>query len=185
MPEITVQHCDAPATLLVEWDNCRIRKQSVLTFVLPLFWSCWTVCTLVGTWFAYARGGTSWMDVAMLAVAYLGVFALPMTWLLRYTSERLEISPHEYRHYYVRYPWFSPIRWPLSAITSIEIGHHVTGGAYADAVITLRVQSPGKRDTVAYWANDATKLHIFHEIDAYLARIDSPIIRINTTDGRT
>jgi hypothetical protein len=182
MPAITVQRCDAPATLLVEWDNRQIGRQPVLTFVLPLFWTCWTACTLVGTWFAYARGA-SWMDVAMLAVAYVGVFALPLTWLLRYTLERVEMSPQEYRHYYVRYPWFSPIRWPVSAITSIEVGHYVGAAGEIDAVVTLCARSLGKRDIVAYWADDATKVEIFRAIDAYLTRIDSPIIRIDTTGG--
>ncbi len=180
MAKLDVHRTDSPVRLIIAWDNRSIPRQGYLTVVLPMFWCFWTAAAVYGTWLIATDNSPrwsafDWVGVLMVAFAYLGVFGIPLTWLLRHTEERIEISSEEYRHFYVKYPWFSPIRWPLSEFSRVEIGHRVNAVDEIDAVATLNVYARHKRDIIAYWADDDFKHEIFCYLRDHIHSLNLPI----------
>lgn len=188
MSPLQVSHPkEDPDRLVIEWDNRRIRKQGCLSVVLPAFWCCWTGATLYATWLAATDDRPEWsifdwISLLMIGVAYLGVIGIAFTWTLRYTTECIELGPDLFRHYYVRHPWYAPIRWPTSGISSVEIGHHINHIDEIEAVATLNVFADNKRDLIAYWADDDVKFKIFCVVRDHLNALGLPVECINTMD---
>lgn len=172
---------DNPKRFIIEWDNRKVPKQGCLSFVLPVFWCCWTAASLYGTLLAATDDSPEWsifdwISLLMIGAAWLGVIAIACTWILRYTAECIEISPGEYRHYYVKYPWFAPIRWTTSEISSVEFGHQLNNTGEIEAIATLNVFAGNRRDMVAYWADERTKYEIFCHIRDHLDSLGLPIM---------
>ena len=192
MAQLNVHLTDSPVRLIIAWDNRETPRQGCLTVVLPVFWFFWTAAAIFGTWLittdnSLRWSGFDWVGVLMVAFAYLGVFGIPLTWLLRNTEERIEISADEDRHFYVKYPWFSPIRWPLSEISRVEIGHRVNAVDETDAVATLNVCAGHKRDIIAYGAYKEFKQLIFSHLSDHIRTLNLPIEcrdRMRTTQYR-
>lgn len=174
--------------LVIEWDNRKIPKQGCLSVVLPIFWCGWTGATIYATWLA-ATDDTlewsvfDWISLIMIGAAWLGVFGIASTWILRYSAERIEIGPDEYHHYYVKYPWFAPIRWTTFEISSVEVGHQINNIGEIEAVATLNVFAGSRRDMIAYWADDELKHRIFREIRDHLDSLGLAINCRNTLDS--
>lgn len=182
-------HCQnaGPDRLIIEWDNRMFPKQGCLSVLLPVFWCCWTGATLYGTWLAATDDSPEWsifdwISLLMICAGYLGVFGIAFTWILRYSVERIEIGSDEYHHYYVKYPWFAPIRWTTSSISSVAVGHQTNNIGEIEAVATLNVFAGSKRDRVAYWADEDLKHDIFCKIRDHMVTLSMPIECRNTLD---
>ncbi|MCA9076790.1 MAG: hypothetical protein KDA93_17320 [Planctomycetaceae bacterium] len=173
--------------LVIEWDNRKTPKQGCLSLVLPVFWCCWTGATLYGTWLAATDDSPKWtvfdwISLLMIGAAWLGVIGIAFTWILRYSVERIEIGPDEYHHHFVKYPWFAPIRWTTSEISSVEVGHQFNNIGEIEAVSTLNVFAGSKRDMVAYWVDEELKRDIFCQIRDHLHSLGLPIDCRDTLD---
>ena len=179
MSDFTVRQSDETRTLIIEWNNRSIRKQTAATLFLPAFWILWTACVIWLTWSAFTEPNWPWQAMVffppVLVFGYVGVAAVPLMWMLRFAPERIEFNETEYRHYYIPYSWYCPVRWPLSTISSVELGWHRNSIGDIDAIATLNIRSGNKRDIVAYWADDDLKQRIYDEIAKHLPAISSSI----------
>jgi hypothetical protein len=101
-----------------------------------------------------------------------------MTWVLRYTVERVEIDNDQYRHYFVNLPWWFPIAWPAGEITKISFGTYDE-----ESLTTLNVWRGWRRDMIAYWARNEFREKLFEAIRTHLDDIGSQIPSITITSG--
>ncbi len=106
---------------------------------------------------------------------------IPMTWVLRYTVERVEIDNNHYRHYFVTLPWYFPTEWAVDEITKITFGADVEG-----AITTLSVWRGWRQDMIAYWARTEFREKLFEAIQTHLAEIGSqvPSIKVSGESDR-
>jgi hypothetical protein len=169
-------------TLIAEWDNRTLRKNRVLTLLMPLFWMVWAPCTLLMTYnfvsVLSSGGAVNLLAAALmflwLIAGYYGTFAIPAMWLMRSTVERIEIDNRRYRHYFLNRRWLFPKDWEAESITGIEFGKRGK-----ESITTLSVRRRWRRDLVAYWAGAEFRWRLFKRLRDHLKKIDSPI-RVTT-----
>ena len=159
--------------LIVEWDNREIPRSCFLTIFMLGFWIVWTPVTLFLTYLLFSGEGPAIFLSIWLIFGYLGVIGIPMTWMLRWTVERIELDGKTYRHYHVGMPqWFSR-EWATEDLTQIDFGHYDE-----ESITTLNVRRGRKRDMIAYWAQDDFRLTIFDALRSHIAElgVDTPVV---------
>lgn len=168
-PSLTIRRNDR--LFSAEWNNREIAKSSFIAIFLGVFWLIWTPVTFYVTTLAISGTGPWPFLLLWLVFGYLGVIAIPVTWMLRYTSERIEIDDEEYRHIFVNLPWFFPKRWPVSEIRRVTFGR-----VGDESIATLNIwRGAFKRDMIAYWGRSDIKRDLFHEIAIYLEETERDI----------
>lgn len=165
-------------TLVVQWDNRKIPRSSLMTVFVAGFWFVWTSVMVFVTLSLITGGGLSWSSAAWLVLGYAVVALLPLAWALRRTVERVEIDDARYRHHFVDLPWWPPIQWDARDITKVTFGH-----CDDESNATLSVWCGVKRDLIATWATDEFRQRLFEEIRRHLARIGSDIPVVNLDAG--
>ena len=95
------------------------------------------------------------------------VVFLPLSWLSRFSSERIEISPTTYRHYCVNYPWLFPKDWPTDQISRIVLGRE-----NGESIRTLSIYRGGRRDLLGYWTTNEFRQQLFALICEHFDRIE-------------
>ena len=159
--------------LIVEWDNREIPRSCFLTIFTLGFWIVWTPVTLFLTYLLFSGEGPAIFLSIWLIFGYLGVIGIPMTWMLRWAVERIELDGKTYRHYHVGMPqWFSR-EWATEDLTQIDFGHYDE-----ESITTLNVRRGRKRDMIAYWAQDDFRLTIFDALRSHIAElgVDTPVV---------
>lgn len=140
------------------------------------FWIVWTPITLFCTYMLFSGEGPVIFLSIWLIFGYLGVFGIPLSWMLRWTTERIELDDKSYRHYHVGMPrWFSR-EWSTDDLSQIDFGHYDE-----ESITTLSVRCGRKRDMIAYWANDDFRLNLFDALRSHVAELG---IEISIVDLR-
>ncbi len=98
------------------------------------------------------------------------MIAVPLTFLLRGTIERIEIGDEHYRHHFLNYPWLLPKDWDVKKIKSITLGSY---DGEDDG--TLNVSCGWRKDIIAYWAEEDFRRILFYAIQKHLSEIESHI----------
>ena len=155
--------------LVIEWDNRAIPRCWFTFIFLSLLWIVWTPITLFVTW-RLVTGQLPVGTVFWLLFGWAGVLLIPITWLMRYTIERIEIDDEFYRHYFVNIPWLSPKRWRMDQVTQIDFGH-----SDEESISTLNVRKKRSRDMIAYWAEPDFREFLFHTIQSHLDEFECEI----------
>ena len=159
--------------LIIEWDNREISRSCFLTIFMLGFWFVWTPVTLFLTYLLFTGEGPAIFLSIWLIFGYLGVIGIPVTWMLRWTVERIELDDKKYRHYHVGMPrWFSR-EWATFDLTQIDFGHYDE-----ESITTLNVRRGGKRDMIAYWAHDEFRQELFDTIRSHVDElgIKTPVV---------
>lgn len=159
--------------LIAEWDNREIPRSCFLTVFMLGFWLVWTPVTLLITYLLFSGEGPALFFVIWLIFGYAGVIGIPLTWMLRWTIERIELDNKVYRHYYVNMPNWFPRQWPTDELTQIDFGHYDD-----ESVTTLNIRRGRKRDMVACWAKDDFRQALFEVIRNHITElgIEVPVV---------
>ena len=154
--------------LVIQWDNRTIIKSRALWGAQIAFWLFWTPLTAIAPQLVSIKDEPSFL--LWQVPAFVVVVFLPLSWLSRISSERIEISPTTYRHYCVNYPWLFPKHWPADKIT-----RKVLGRANEESVRTLSIYRGWRRDLLGYWTTNEFRQQLFALICEHLDRIQLTI----------
>ena len=137
------------------------------------FWVVWTPLTLFITYLLLSGEGPTLFFLIWLIFGYVGVIGIPLTWMLRWTIERIELDDKTYRHYYANMPNWFPREWATKELTQIEFGYHDE-----ESITTLSIRRGRKRDMIAYWAHGDFRLILFDAIRDHVVAIgiETPVV---------
>jgi hypothetical protein len=181
-----IQITEADGTLRIAWDNRTVPKDNGILLPVLVFWMIWTVGTIAATWLLIAGSSLPLLFVVCWCLlGWLITTGIPLTFLGRFRSDWIEISPAGLVHGSEGlFAWY-PSTYPFGSGLELGIGqmqvHSTTRNRMTyEGMVTLSLfwtSSLGfrRRKLLAYWLAPALKEEIFQAVRPFVEKHGLPL----------